>query len=77
MSKPIAVEVKVLQGDGLGADVAATERIVFIAANRKTLLTFHGDFNATDRLAQIATAVMRSDLRHGVLNINSAPTDQQ
>ena len=33
MSKTIAVEMKVLQGDGLGADVAATEGIVFIATN--------------------------------------------
>src|SRR5215216_237997 len=59
ISQAVFVVVNVLQGDGFRADVAAAERIVFVAADLQALVTLHGDFDAADRFADIAVAIMR------------------
>ena len=58
MSEPVFIVVKILQGDGFRADVAAAERVVFVAANVETLVGLNGDLDAADRFAEIAGAVM-------------------
>lgn len=71
MAQSIAVEVKILQRDSLRTDVTAAEWIVFVAPNIQPSLAFDGDLDAADRLAEIAVAVMRTRLRHVLVNINS------
>ena len=59
MSQPVLVEVNILQGDSLGTNVSAAERIVLVAANLETLVWLNGNLDATDRFAEIATAIVK------------------
>src|SRR6185295_3840052 len=60
----VFIEVKISQGSGLRADVTEAERIFFVTAYIETSvfctcrLLLRPDFNAADRLAEIAGAVM-------------------
>ena len=58
MFETIFVVVNILEGDSLWADVATAERIVFVAADVQALLACNCDLDATDRLAEIAVAIM-------------------
>jgi hypothetical protein len=57
--------VKILQGDGLRADVSSAENVVFVATNVQTLVSLNGDFDTTDRFAEIAGAVVGAVCCHG------------
>ena len=57
--EPVLIIVKILQGNGLRADVPAAERVVFVTANVQTLVGLNRDLDATDRFAEIAGAIMR------------------
>ena len=59
MLQPVFAEVNILKRNSLRTDVAAAEWIVFVAVEGESIV-FDGDFDATDRFAQIATAVMAS-----------------
>ena len=59
MFEPIFVVMNVLQGDGLRADVAATEWIVFVTADVQTLIGPHSDFDPTHSFGEIAVAIVR------------------
>src|SRR3984893_4856486 len=59
--EPVFIVVQILQGDGLRADVAPAERVFFVTADSQScLLLLPPDryFNATDRFAEIAVAIM-------------------
>ncbi len=57
-AQPVGVVLDVLQGDRLGTDVAAAERIVPVAADGHDPLAGELDLDAADRLAQVAGAVV-------------------
>src|SRR6266566_5097039 len=59
MFEPIFIVVNVLQGDGLRADVAATEWIVFVTADVQTLVGPHSDFDPTHSFGEITVAIVR------------------
>jgi hypothetical protein len=64
--------VNILQCNCLRADVPSAEGIVFVAADGKTLIGLMANFDATDRLAEIAIAIMKRAVvgsRHGKLTI--------
>ena len=63
--QPVFIVVKILQGDGLRADVPAAERVVFVTADVQTLVGLNSDFNATYRFAKIAGAIMWGDVVGG------------
>src|SRR5688572_24546526 len=52
MSQPILVRVDVLQRYRFRTDVAAAERVVFVAANVERLIIPDTNFDPADRLAQ-------------------------
>ena len=71
--QPVFIVVKILQGNGLRADVPAAERVVVVPADIETVSSFKfgvstfdlllplptaPDFDSTHRLAEIAGAVM-------------------
>jgi hypothetical protein len=56
----IFVVVDVLERNCLRANVSATERIVLISTNIKTLVTRNGDLDAAQGFAEIAVAIMRT-----------------
>ena len=58
MSETVFIVVKILQGNGLRADVTAAERVVFVTADVETLVSLNSDLDAADRFAEIAGAVM-------------------
>src|ERR1700675_1936219 len=59
MFEPIFIVVNILQGDGLRADVAAAEWIVFVTADVQTCVGPHGDFDPTHSFGEIAVAIVR------------------
>jgi len=59
MLQTIFIEVNILQGDGLRANISAAEWIVFIAADIETLAWLYSDFDPADRFAEIARAIVR------------------
>ena len=59
MLQTIFIEVNILQGDGLRANISAAEWIVFIAADIETLVWLYSDFDPADRFAEIARAIVR------------------
>jgi hypothetical protein len=58
MPEPVFIEMDILQGDGLGADVSATEGIVFVTANVESAVGARSDFDTTDRFADTAVAIV-------------------
>ena len=72
--QPVFIEVKILQGSGLRADVPAAERVVFVTADVQTLVGLNGDLDPTDRFAEIAVAIMKGAIvggSHGTVLANS------
>jgi len=72
--EPVFIIVNILQGNGLGADVPSAERVVFVTADVQTLVGLNSDFDATDRFAEIATAIMKAaivDSSHGTVLASS------
>jgi hypothetical protein len=57
--EPVFIVVKILQGDGLRADVPSAERIVIVTADVETLVGLNSDLDAAYRFAEIAVAIMR------------------
>ena len=57
-AQAVRVLVYVLQGHGLGADVAAAQRVVLVALDRGDLIAFGLDDQPADRLAQVAGPVV-------------------
>ena len=49
----------ILQGNCLRADVASAERVVVVTAYVQTLVGLNSDFDAADRFAEIAGAIVR------------------
>lgn len=71
--EPVFIKVKILQGNGLRADVPPAERVVFVTANVQTLVCLNGDFDSTYRFAEIATAIMKGAIvgsSHGTVLAN-------
>lgn len=58
MFEAVFIIVKILQGDGLGADVPSAERVFLVTADVETLIGLKRDLNATYRFAEIAVAIM-------------------
>ena len=58
MFEPVIIIMKILQGNGLRANVPAAERVVFVTANVQTLVGLNSDFDATYRFAKIASAMV-------------------
>jgi hypothetical protein len=73
MSEPVFVIVKVLQGNGLRADVPAAQRVVVVAANVETVVSLNSDLDATDRLAEIAGSIVWGGIVGGSHGTNSYP----
>src|ERR1041385_1105513 len=67
MLEPVLVVMNVLQGDGLRADVAATEHIVVIAVDGQSLVRLDLDLDPADRLAKITGAVV-GRVTHGFIH---------
>ena len=61
----VFIEVKISQGSGLRADVPAAERVVFVTADVKTLVGLNCDFDAADRFAEIAGAIVKGTIGGG------------
>ncbi len=61
VTQAIRVLVDILEAERLGADMAAAEWIVRVAADRQNLVAAQADLDAADRLAQVAGAVMAPD----------------
>jgi hypothetical protein len=59
LAQTIRVFVQVLQRHGLGADVAARERVGIVALDRDDPAALHLEGQAADGLAQVAHAVAR------------------
>src|SRR5258705_9307927 len=57
--EPVFIVVKILQGDGLRADVPSAERVVIVTADVETLVGLNSDLDAAYRFAEIAVAIMR------------------
>src|SRR6185436_8209530 len=60
--QPVLVIVKILQGDGLRADVSAAEWVVFVTADVESVAGCNCDFDTTYRFAKVAAAVMRGTI---------------
>ena len=56
--EPVFIVVQILQGDGLRADVPAAERVVFVTTDVQALAGLNSNFDATNRFAEIAGAIM-------------------
>src|SRR5229473_8151066 len=63
--EPVLIIVKILQGNGLRADVPSAERVVFVTADVQTLVGLNSDFDATYRFAEIAIAIMEGAIVGG------------
>jgi hypothetical protein len=59
VSEPVFIIVKILQGNGLRADVPSAEGVVFVTADVQTLVILNSDFDATYRFAEVAIAIMK------------------
>jgi hypothetical protein len=59
MLETIFVVMKILKSDSLRADVAATERIVFVSADVELRRAVNRDLDTADRFAEIATAIVK------------------
>ena len=57
--EPVFIIVNILQGNCLRADVASAERVVVVTAYVQTLVGLNSDFDAADRFAEIAGAIVR------------------
>ncbi len=64
VAQAIGVVLDVLQGDSLGADMAAAEAVEGVALNRKDTLAFGLDGQAADGFAQVTSTVMDADVAH-------------
>ncbi len=73
ISKPVFIEVKILQGNGLRADVPAAERVVLITADVQTLVALYSDFDATYRFSEIAVAIVGELLSAVLMGAKSYP----
>ena len=58
MFEPVFIVVEISQGSGLRTDVPAAEGVVFVTADVQTLVGFNGDFDATNRFAEITVAIV-------------------
>src|SRR5262252_4339582 len=56
--EPVLVEMKILQGDRFRTDISAAEGIVFVARDVESTVGAVTDFNATDRFADTAVAIV-------------------
>ena len=56
--EPVFIVMQILQGDGLWTDIPSAERIVFVTAYVQTLIRLDSDFDAANRFAEIAGAIM-------------------
>src|SRR5438132_5870656 len=63
--EPVFIIVNVLQGHRLRADVPAAERVILVTADLQTLAGVNGDFDATYRFAEIASAIVRGAIARG------------
>ncbi len=63
--EPVLIIVKILQGNGLRADVPPAERVVFVTADVQTSVGLNSDFNATYRFAEIAVLIMSGTIAGG------------
>ena len=59
MAQAVRVVVQVLQGHGLGADMAFTERVVLVATDGQNLVTSVLDLDTAHGFAEIAGMIMR------------------
>ena len=57
--EPVFIVVNILQGNRLRTDVPAAERVVLVTADVETLVGLNSDFDAADRFAEIAGAIVR------------------
>ena len=57
--EPVFIVVNILQGNRLRTDVPAAERVVLVTADVETLVGLNSDFDAADRFAKIAGAIVR------------------
>src|SRR5687767_9743190 len=71
----VFIVVKILQGNGLRANVTATEGIVFVTANVQTLAGLNSDFNTTNRFTEIAGSIMGGAIVGGCHRRNVISTD--
>src|SRR2546426_425001 len=71
--EPVLIIVKILQGNGLRADVPSAERVIFVTADVQTLVGLNSDFDATYRFAEIAVTVMRRPDAGGIHGANQQP----
>jgi hypothetical protein len=58
VAEAVRILVNVLERDGLGADMAAAQGVVRIALDGDDLLAARFDLQATDRLAEVAGAIV-------------------
>jgi hypothetical protein len=68
--EPVFIIVKILQGNGLRADVPSAERIIFVPADAQMVVVLDSDFDATYRFAEVAIAIMKGanvGLTHGAV----------
>ena len=63
--EPVLIVVKILQCNGLRADVSSAQRVVFVTADIQTLVGLNSDFDATYRFAEIAGAIMNGAIVGG------------
>ena len=71
--EPVFIIVKILQGNGLRADVPAAERVVFVTADVETLIGLNSDLDAAYRFAEIAVLIMKGAIvsaSHGTVLAN-------
>jgi hypothetical protein len=73
MFEPVLIIVKISQRSGLRADVPAAEWVVFVTADVESLLGLNGDFDATDRFAEITGAIVYGAVVGGCHETKSYP----
>ena len=65
MLEPVFVVVKILQCDGLRADVTSAEGVIFVTPDIEPLIGLNGDLDSTDRFAEIASAIVKGTIGRG------------
>jgi hypothetical protein len=65
MFQSVLIVVKILQGNGLRADVPAAEGVVFVTTDVQPLVGLNGDLDTTYRFAEIATAIVNGTIVGG------------
>ena len=65
LAQPVGIVVQVLQGHRLGADMAAAERVLPVAADGDDLVAAVVDLDPAHRLAEVARAMVDLDVVAG------------